>query len=309
MKVRNLDSEPYKGIAKRDGRYISTGTPSIDYALNDLAPGCLTLILGRMNCGKTTFVKQIIANAINTDNKVFVINGEGDTETFINELYKCVIGRHEENYEVVRINKRFHKEPKPEILAALQRWHYNKFSMLNKSDADLNSTDELFKIIDNEIKINKPDLIIIDNLMSVLSANANEKNEKQSDFVQKCHDLAVVNRTHIILVLHPNKEFRAGMDMEVEFASGTSDMGNKADNVIAITREYDEDKIALGVNGQIAVLKNRYYPDLKKIDTTYEESTGLLLENTQEGSIAYKFSLCKYTEIIEDDKIMLPFDL
>lgn len=307
MKVRNLDKEPYKGITAREGKYIATGMPTIDYALNDLAPGCLTLILGRMNCGKTTYVKQIIANAINDHGKAFIINGEGDTEIFINELYKCVIGRRQEFYDVVKINKRYHKEPKKSTLSALADWHKGKLVISSKTDADFESTDELFKTIEHQIKVDRPDLIVIDNLMSVLTAKSDNKNELQSDFIQKCHDIAVLNRNHIVIVLHPNKGYRKGMEMEAEDTSGTSDMANKTDNMIAIIREYDEDKIAAGVNGQIMVLKNKYYSDIKKIDVMYDEDTGLLLEIKDGKGLAYKFNIDNYIEL--DKECALPFDL
>jgi hypothetical protein len=75
---RNLDEKPYRGIVKATGNYIPTGIESIDYAINDLAPGCVTLITGRMNSGKSAFVNQIIANAVSGNNKVFLVSGEGE---------------------------------------------------------------------------------------------------------------------------------------------------------------------------------------------------------------------------------------
>ena len=118
---RDLDKVPYKGITKLRGSYISTGIPSLDYAMNDLAPGCVTLITGRMNAGKSVFVKQIIANAISKNNKVFSISGEGDQELSINALYECVIGRDKRFFDTVKINKRYHKEPKEYVLNALKK--------------------------------------------------------------------------------------------------------------------------------------------------------------------------------------------
>lgn len=288
---RDLDKEPYKGLNKAKGNYVPTGIKTIDYALNDLAPKCLTLITGRSNGGKTTFVKQIIANAIDKHNKVYLINGENDAEMLINELYQLVIGRDEKFFDKVQINKRTRKEPKQWVLKKLQEWHKGKLYLFNKGESNLKTIDELTNMIEMEIKFNQYDLVVIDNLMSVLSVSAAEKYEQQADFTQKLCDLAKLYNTHIILVLHPNKTYSKGSDMDFEQISGSSDIYNKADNIISVIREYDADKINDGINGHLQVLKNRYYQELPKIDTYYDKDTGLLLEiDEHKNALCYVFN-------------------
>jgi len=301
---RDLDLKPYKSLTARRGKYIPTGIPAIDNAINDLAPGCVSLIVGRANSGKTTLTKQIIANAINHDNKVYVISGEGDQETFINEIYQCVIGRNKEYYTTVKINKRYHKEPTAEVLAALQQWHKGKLTIFNKGESNLKTTDELFSMIDYEIKLKQHRLIVIDNLMSVLSAKAAEKNEAQADFMQRCCDISKIYGVHILIVLHPNKTYSKGERLDIEQISGTSDLANKADNVISVIREYDEDKKADGINGYIEVIKNRYYSDLTKCEVSFDKETGLLLERQDGAVYYYNFHWLRYLDNAggEDDE-------
>ena len=301
---RDLDATPYKGIMQLQGKYIPTGIPTIDNSINDLAPGKVTLIGGRSNGGKTTFTKQIIANAINLGNKVFVMSGEGDQEIFINEIYQCVIGRNKGYYHIVKVNKRFHKEPKHEVLEALKKWHSKKLILFNKGDSKLKTTDELFNMLEYEVKLNKHNLIVIDNLMSILSFKAIEKYEAQADFMQRCVDLSKCYHTHIILVLHPNKEYRKGQDMELEHISGSMDLANKADNVISVIREYDEEKIANGVNGRFQVIKNRYYSEIISTDIHFDKDTGMLFEFNEGNCVSYKFNWEQYLpkEFIEKNK-------
>jgi len=290
----DLDDRPYEGLAKRPGKYIPTGIHTIDEAINDLAPGCVTLLTGRTNGGKTTFTKQIIANAINLGNRVYVMSGEGDMRTFINEIYQCVIGRNPEHYNPVKVNKRWHKEPKPEVLGALRKWHKNKLVLFNKGESNLKTVEELFEMIEYEIKLKRHNLVIIDNLMSILSAKAVEKLEKQAEFMQRCHDIAAAYRIHIILVLHPNKTYQKGNNMDIEQISGNMDLGNKADNVISVVREYDELKKAQGISGRIDVIKNRYYPDLVSCNTFYHAETGQLAEIKGNEYVLYEFDWHKY---------------
>jgi len=305
--IRNVDIIPYQGLSRVKGRYIPTGIDTIDYALNDLAPARVTLVVGRANSGKTVLIKQVVANAITFNNKVLLINGENDPESWLNELYQCVIGRNNELYTNKKLNKRWHKEPKPEVLDRLKKWHEGKLSMYSSMDNDLKSMEDLFTLMELEINLNKHNLVIIDNLMSILIAKSSEKYEAQADFMQKCCDIAKRTNTHIVLVLHPNKQYQVGQEMVFENISGTLDLPNKADNIIAVIREYDEEKIASGINGQIMVLKNRYYGDLPKVITSFELETGLLLENGSMGIIEYDFGLDDY--LYADERIQMPFDL
>lgn len=289
---RDLEKQPYKSLENRAGNYIPTGLETIDYGLNDLAPGCTTLITGRSNGGKSTLVRQVIANAIDKDNKVYLMSGEGDPDVFLNEMYQSVIGRNGDYYNLIKINKRTRKEPKKAILEKLKEWHHKKLIMFNKGDSKLKTIDQLIGMLELEIKINNYDLVVIDNLMSILSVQASEKYEQQADFMQRLCDLAKAYNTHVILVLHPNKTYKKGDDMDFEQISGTSDLYNKADNIITVIREYKEEELDQGIDGKIMVLKNRYYSDLPRINTHFDKETGLLLEICEKDNqiLGYSFN-------------------
>ena len=292
---RDLDIMPYKGLEKKTGAYIPTGIEKIDYAINDLAPGCVSVIVGRTNAGKTTFTKQIISNAIALGNKVFCVTGEGDQEIFINEIYKNVIGRNDAYYDIKKRNKRYYKEPKKDVLDALASWHKGKLVIFNKGDSELKSMEQLFNTISYEIKHKKHNLVIIDNLMSLLTiSSSSEKNDAQGDFIQRCCDISKAYNTHILVVVHPRKPMHAkeSKELNIENISGSMDIGNKADNIISVTRSYDDDTIS----GSIKVLKNRYYSDLPEVYTQFDEETGLLLgiDNQTGQAIGYNFNWEKY---------------
>lgn len=295
--IRDLEADPYKGINASNDFYIPTGIKSVDDALNDLVSGCVTLITGRANGGKTTFCTQIEANAINRGYKVFLISGEGKQEELINNFYTAVIGRKDGYFDVIKVNKKFRKEPKPDILKALQQWHYKKLKLFCKGDSKLKTTEELFEMMALEVKANRHELIIIDNLMSILDmVKASEKLEAQADFIQNCCDFSKAYNVHIIVVLHPNKTYVKGKDMDFEQISGTSDMANKADNIITVIREYDDEKLREGVSGRIQVIKNRYWSDLPVVKTHYDAETRMLLEieDSTGEYLAYSFGFEKF---------------
>ena len=307
--LRNLDIEPYEGIQQHEGKFIPTGLSSIDYAINDLGPGILTLVTGRSNGGKSTLVNQIVASAINNGHKSLLVAGEGLQELLINNLYKAVIGRNEKFYNYKKVNKRYFKEPTPEVLKALQKWHYGKLTIFNKGDSKLKTTDDLMDLVESEIKINPPDLLVVDNLMSILSVEqVAEKYESQADFTQRLSDIAKAYKIHIILVLHPNKSVTKGSSMDFEQISGSSDLYNKADVILAVKRNYDDEKLSQGKDGEVSILKNRYYSDLVAVDTYYDKDTGLLLEidPSTNGVLFYKFNWEKFLENPINDSFETP---
>lgn len=128
--------------------------------------------------------------------------------------------------------------------------------------------------------------------------------------MQRLHDLADSYNTHIILVLHPNKTYRKGQDMDMEQISGTSDLYNKADNIISVSREYEEDIINQGVHGKVSILKNRDFPDIVQIETHFHKETGLLLEiDKNTGDImAYSFNVDNNEPPIEGFQLVVGND-
>ncbi len=57
-------------------------------------------------------------------------------------------------------------------------WHKNKFTLFNKGESNLKTTEELFELISSEVKANKYNLVVIDNLMSILSVEKQVRNWK-----------------------------------------------------------------------------------------------------------------------------------
>lgn len=297
---RDLDLIPYKGICEKTGAYIPTGIDGIDDYLNDLAPGCVTVIVGRTNAGKTTFTKQIITNAINKGNKVYCVTGEGDQEVFINEIYKNVIGKNPLYYDLKKNHKRYAKEPKKEVLEALREWHRKKLVLFSKGESRLKTMEQLFDVISNEIKIKRHNLVVIDNLMSLLTIERNQtKNDAQGEFIQQCCDIAKVYSTHIIVVVHPKKPDGNDRSLDIENISGSMDIGNKADNVIGLYRNKEgEEK-----GGRIKVLKNRYYSELPEVETKFDEDTGLLNEIVcnEEGRFEKRYDFSKWKRFLKEN--------
>jgi DNA primase len=281
----DLTKEEYVELDSTGISFIETGIKTLDYSINTLQTKTVSLITGRSNAGKSTFVNQIISNAIDDGHKCYLVAGEGEKNKIINKIYMSVIGNDSRYYKIKKFGLRDIKEPTVEATKALNEWHKNKLTLFVKSLSKYKSEDQLFNMLEYKIRTEHYKLIILDNLMSLLEVSSStNKNEKQAMFIEKCHHLAKSCNCAIVVVLHPNKTYKAGEEMDFEQISGTSDIANKADTIINVIRVKDP---VDNVTCKIQVLKNRDWSELPVINCVYDYTTNTYAE-VFEGRIKRK---------------------
>lgn len=275
----NLEENPYKRLDPSEIKFIDTGLETIDDAMNSIQSKYVTLITGRSNAGKSTFVNQVISSAINQNFKVFLALGEGNKDKIINKFYTSLVGANSEYYDEVSFGRKKIKEPKERVLKAIQKWHNNKLRLWVKSMSKMKTHVEMFEMLEYKVKTEKYDLIVLDNQMSLLTVEkASDKLEKQAEFVQMCHELAEATNCAVVLILHPNKTYKKGEEMDFEQISGTSDIANKADMILNVIRVPDEDldknkPKSVQVTSKIQLAKNRDDSQLPTVDCVFDSRT------------------------------------
>ena len=269
----DLEENPYEKLDPTGIKFIKTGIDRIDYCINTIQSKNVTLIVGRSNSGKSTFVNQIISSAIDQEHKVYLALGEGNKDKIINKFYTSLIGGEKKHFEFKTFGLRDIKEPKPQVLNAIKKWHSKKLKLWVKSMTS-NMTDKaMFDMLDYKIRTEKYDLVVLDNQMSLLTVSLNDnKNEAQAQFVQRCHDLAVATNCAVVLILHPNKTYRKGESLDFEQIAGTSDIANKADVILNVIRQEEPDE-ETGATAKIQIAKNRDYPELDTVHCAFDVET------------------------------------
>ena len=235
---------------------IETGFYDYDSKVEDWKPGELTVVFGRNGEGKTTYISQVIGHCLEKKVPTFLYSGELSGNKIQEWLYKQIVANKKNAFFTTQTKYKLKKEIKPSIISAIKKWHRNTFFLYDRSFKK--QTDQFFRIVEIAVKKYGVKLLIIDNLMSILEENSDSLLNDQANFTQKCKDFAVEHNMHVVLLAHPNKGKSEIIghkgNLEKNDISGTGNIANKADNIIAIERIWDEDE---EVDGIITSLKDR----------------------------------------------------
>ena len=205
-----------------------TGIRELDYTLTrGLYFGQVILLTGNRGDGKSTFMQQLICNAVDKEIKTFLYSGELPNYVVRNFCKTMWAGKHEQEVSDSMRNTIF---------------EYYRGRLFLYDSSDVSQTDEsadLLKIAEQAIIQYGCKLICLDNLMTVVESTSNDSLYRvQSQFVGRLKKLALQHNVIVILVAHPRK--RVGGDFKSSFTnddiSGSADITNKVDVVMSYQR-------------------------------------------------------------------------
>lgn len=228
---------------------IKTMFPTIDKTIGGLFYGQVILLSGKRGEGKSTFMSQLIANALEQGVTTYVYSGELPNYMFKHWLDLQIAGK--DRITVSKDRDGFeHYSLSDDTLRQINDWYYDKCFIFD-NQAINDEFDGLIAEIENQILLYDVKLICIDNLMIAMDADSNSPNEfyqAQSAFVKKLAKLARKHNVVILLVAHPKK----GEEFSNDMVSGSGDITNAVDVVMAYQRKNNAD-----YNSEIIITKNR----------------------------------------------------
>ena len=114
--------------------------------------------------------------------------------------------------------------------------------MLYRDDAP-NSRESIQASMTDAARKYGTKLFVLDNLMMIdIGANENNKNEKQTDFVNWLIKFSLQYNVCVFLVVHPNKTQNVEENIGMYAISGTSNIINLAHRAIGLRRVTDREK-------------------------------------------------------------------
>lgn len=232
---------------------IKTGIYELDRTLGGLYYGQLILLSGKRGNGKSTFMSQLIAEALEQEQAVLAYSGELPSFYFKNWLDLQIAGR----THIVKAKNEFGDDVAilpPETVDKINAWYYDKMFIYDNSVIPTGDDEQesLIEIIKKSILKYGIKLVCIDNLMTAMDCDTStDLYRAQSVFTKQLAAIAKEYNVAIILVAHPKK----GDDFTNDAVSGSSDITNAADIVMAYARKAENDQG--DYDSTVVVTKNR----------------------------------------------------
>lgn len=254
--IISLADLPNVYYTKREN--VMSGIEEIDKKIGGFYMGEVSIWTGKTGQGKSTFVNQMVCEAINQNYSVCLYSGELINSQLQNWINLQLAG--EENI----INLVDEKTGKVsygisnQLKKQLQDWYRDKLYIYN-NEFEMESVNhasivDIFKIAYQKYGCR---VFVVDNLMSVRFINKSKDDyyTQQSCFVGELVAFAKSNNVHIHIVAHPKKT--ANENLENEDISGTMDIANRADNVFVISKIDKEKYPEKEEDGKFIIRKNR----------------------------------------------------
>lgn len=243
--------------------YIKTGIALIDRKMKGLKKGCISVVTGLRGASKSTWLSEVMLNAIESGQNVICYSGELTPQNFMKWMYLQAAGVEKVEKSTLYENTWYtSKETKLQIAEWLGErfWLYD-----NKYGSDFRS---ISNVLPSVIKRHKADLVVIDNLMALdLSSLSQDKYEAQTEFVLTLTNIAKLSNTHIVFVAHPRKAYGF---LRLDDIGGSGNLSNAVDNAFIVHRvnedfrrltkemfHWKDDELVYRATNVIEVAKNR----------------------------------------------------
>ena len=268
-----------EAVNLRDLPKIKTGIRPLDRVCGGLLRGHVVLLSGKRGEGKSTFMSQLVAEAIEQDNAVFVYSGELPNYHFKNWLDLQIAGAN----HICTVRNEYNDEEyylTDGCVKKINAWYYDKAFIFDNSAVSDDEYEGLIKVMVDAICRYDIKLVCIDNLMTAMDSDPNtDIYRQQSAFVKNLEKLAQQYDVAIILVAHPKKT-NAAFDNDT--VSGSSDITNAVSFVFNYQRAYDGDDC----DSYLMITKNRMNGKLLTGDNAiplyYSEKSKRISENPNE---------------------------
>lgn len=233
---------------------LRTNIRELDRVTGGLIYGQLILLTGRRGHGKSTFMSQLICEALDQGESVFVYSGELPDYHFKRWLDLQLAGYSNLIQSVNEFGDLVY-DIHPDALARINEWYAelayiydNNWMPENESECE-----SVLQTVESAVRQYGCRLVCVDNLMTAMDFSGDDDNiyTAQSRFVGALKRIATKYEAVVILVAHPRKTKNGGFSNDE--VSGSGDITNKADVVLNYERTEDEEEY----DGRLQVTKNR----------------------------------------------------
>lgn len=229
---------------------IYTKVPEIDKLIGGMFYGQVILLTGKCGEGKSTFMSQLIADTTQQGIKTLAYSGELPDYHFKLWLDMQLAGTSNLTKTINQYGDEVYSLPE-HIQQQISEWYRGKIYLYdnNSISDDENEFEELLDTVETTIQRHGIQFVCLDNLMTALDVGLDhDLYRAQSKFLKRLKKIAVKYNVVVLLVAHPKKTRDA---VEIEDISGSGDISNRVDVVMAYSRGETDG------TGNLRIFKNR----------------------------------------------------
>ena len=259
--VKEIADVQYVDITKLPK--VSTGVMELDKALKGgICYGQVCLLTGKRGEGKSTFMSNIFADALDQGVGCFAYSGELPAFHFKAWLNCQLAGSdHMSARDDGFGGTEYYLDSATD--KKISEWYRGKAYIYDNTAIEGEETESLLETIRKVANRKNVKLICIDNLMTAMDI-VNDQNNlylAQSNFVRELKDIAIKYDVAIILVAHPRKAGKdeKDNDFDNDIVSGSSNITDRVDIVL----NYSRAKEGSGYDSLLQIGKSRLVGTLR----------------------------------------------
>lgn len=242
---------------------ISSGIKCFDSLLGGFMMGQLTVWTGKRSEGKSTFLGQMLLEAVNAGFKVCAYSGELQAEHF---QYVADLQAAGEEHVKRRLDTVKGGEVSflpTDTRSKIHNWYRGKFFIYDNAISQGNEAKSILQVFEHAVKRYDAKVFAVDNLMTMnYSGSGKDFYNKQSAVCGELAAFAKKYNVHVHLVAHPRK---TSDTLTSDDVAGSSDVTNRADNVVSLRKLEGEEAAANNCSAILKVLKNRLFGEVGEI--------------------------------------------
>lgn len=269
---------------------IKTGYKKLDEILHGgFYFGYVILLTGKRGNGKSTQASQFVVEALAQNYNCLIYSGE------MPDFY----------VKAWLDGQLYGKTPLTNSqIDECERFYDNRLFIYNNQFVKTDDDEDLLTIIEDTIIKKDIKFVLLDNLMTMITADQNEMlYRKQSEMVGKLAEMAKAYQCVIMLIAHPRKSKN---EFENDDVSGSADITNRVDVVMSYDRtpekEHPEEN-----QRTLKVTKNRTTGKLGKVEVFYSEESKRISDVQNSFVREYLDAEKAFVDPEEDEMEEIPF--
>lgn len=224
----------------------STGWECLDYYIQGLRRGEVTVVTADTGAGKTTFCTQLMVNCAMQGIPVWINSWEMKPETTMRKLASIILRR---PMKVCPFSE--HENEQFDEWTSRYRIYINP----NTIGTDINSlAKQLVQAKQLGIEI-----VMLDHLDYLVNSKKDKLHEAIDETVKRLHELAFALSMHFLLICHPRQSSTNTEEVGMHGLKGSSSIKQYADNILILHRCIRTDAQAHPGKVKIRIAKNRMF--------------------------------------------------